>query len=408
MDYDMTEMTKKIAVLGKGTVGCLSSAILLGRTDFEIDLIYDPETPAVSVGEGSTLTIPSILQQYLGWDNSYLQDISATLKHGIYKENWGKVNDSYYHSFPCGLSGLHFSAHDFHQKMLDSLVKNPRINLIEKRIDDPFNIDSDFVFDCTGTPSNIETEEFNIRESIPVNAAYVVQCDWEYPKFVDSLTIARPYGWVFGIPLKNRCSIGYVYNSNINSLEEVKQDIQTVLEKYDLVCNGTTNNLNFTNYSRKKNYISENKIAYNGNASFFLEPLEATSTTNASNVAMDLADSLMVDFCNFSMDHLNDKYEKMISSTESMICLHYYAGSKFDTEFWQHAKELAEKTVMANFSEWGFTEFGSFLESSLYNPLPISSGSVGTWSIWSYATNLKMLGLYDNMRKICNVQQQES
>jgi hypothetical protein len=84
------------------------------------------------------------------------------------------------------------------------------------------------------------------------------------------------YGWVFGIPLQNRISIGYLYNSDINSIEDIKKDIQNVFDEYHLTPSEKTQNFSFNSFYRKNNFSS--KVIYNGNASFFLEPLEATST----------------------------------------------------------------------------------------------------------------------------------
>ena len=69
-----------------------------------------------------------------------------------------------------------------------------------------------------------------------------------------------------------------MFNSDINSLDEVKEDVKDVFEQYNLVPSDKTNFLQFKNYSRKVNF--QGRVSYNGNASFFFDPLEATSITN--------------------------------------------------------------------------------------------------------------------------------
>jgi hypothetical protein len=52
-----------------------------------------------------------------------------------------------------------------------------------------------------------------------------------------------------------------------------------VFQEYDLIPTDKTQEILFESFSKKQNFSSN--IVYNGNASFFLEPLEATSTDMA-------------------------------------------------------------------------------------------------------------------------------
>jgi hypothetical protein len=90
------------------------------------------------------------------------------------------------------------------------------------------------------------------------------------------------HGWIFGIPLQKRVSIGYLYNDELSSLEEVKKDVQNVFKEYQLKPSEITNHIKFESFYRKQNFNS--KVIYNGNSSFFLEPLEATSTHMSANI----------------------------------------------------------------------------------------------------------------------------
>ena len=51
----------KIAVIGKGTAGCMAASYFANHHSAQIDWYYDPSTPAQSVGEGSTLPFPTTL-----------------------------------------------------------------------------------------------------------------------------------------------------------------------------------------------------------------------------------------------------------------------------------------------------------------------------------------------------------
>jgi hypothetical protein len=139
---------------------------------------------------------------------------------------------------------------------------------------------------------------------------------------------------VFGIPLKNRCSIGYLYNKNISTIDEVKEDVKNVFKKYNLGPYEDTNSFSFNNYYRKKNW--EGRVGYSGNSSFFLEPLEAT--TFMQNAQVEMA-SRKLWFKQITEEQANKDYQSQIKEIDSMIMMHYYAGSTFDTEFWKFAKE---------------------------------------------------------------------
>jgi hypothetical protein len=71
---------------------------------------------------------------------------------------------------------MHFSASDLHQALKEQIITNPRVKIINKNIDNPETIDSDFVLVCSGMPKKLNSGEYEVIEEIPVNAVYVVQC----------------------------------------------------------------------------------------------------------------------------------------------------------------------------------------------------------------------------------------
>ena len=89
---------KKLAVIGKGTAGCISAAYWANRVNDKIDWYFDPNKKAQSVGEGANLLVPTFLKNELGWDYNNLSDIDGTFKHGIRKINWGGSGD-FIHTF---------------------------------------------------------------------------------------------------------------------------------------------------------------------------------------------------------------------------------------------------------------------------------------------------------------------
>jgi len=390
---------KKVAIIGKGTAGCLSAAYWAKRTSDKIDWYFDPNKNPQSVGEGANLFFPEFLKWELGWNYNNLTDIDGTFKHGIRKVNWGGSGD-FIHTFNLRECSLHFNATKL-QTVISEQLKN-KVNFIPTEITDHSQIDADYIMDCSGKPES--PINFNQSTGIPVNAAYIVQGECDYPKFNYTLTMARPYGWVFGIPLPNRCSIGYLYNKNINSLEEVKKDIELVFKELDLPLSNMTNSISFDNYYRKSNYTD--RVGYNGNASFFLEPLEATSISTILQINQ---------FVNHwepnpdvNIKDINNLYSSFLSETEFMIALHYLAGSKFDTKFWNFAKQnsinFLKNYDLTKFNNEIYKEVKKILNSDeTFQRDPWKDPrEYGSWGVDSYLSNLTELNLINKLDKFLN------
>jgi tryptophan halogenase len=378
-------MTKKIAIIGNGTAGCLTASHFNRYSiDTEIEWYYDPNIKPQAVGEGSLIDLPADLNGSLGFSMSDLYSIDGTIKTGIRKIDWADV-DSFDENFTFGKHGMHFNAVQLQEFILKKIKQEGKIKIIESNVTHD-QIDSNYIIDCSGFPQDYS--QHIESEYIPVNSAYVTQCFWDYPKFNHTLTIARPYGWVFGIPLQNRCAIGYMYNSTINSLDEVKADVQNIFDKFNLTHSDTTNHLNFKNYSRQQNFST--RVSYNGNASLFLEPLEATTlavVNKNKRLAFDLIHN------NISTDILNNIYTTMVDEVETIIMLHYFGGSKFNTKFWEFAQDRGSKKIESIKSSAKFIEF---LKRSKQNSSTEYS-EFGTWEQTTMYQNIKTYNFYSKI-----------
>ena len=382
---------KKIAVIGKGTAGAQSIIHFLRHMpDCEVEWHFDPTISPQAVGEGSVVPLSKNLFQNLNFNYLELDKIDGTLKTGIYKSGWGKDKEDFLHSFPPPYSAVHFNAVALQNYIFEKVKHKAKIVEHNTKAED---IDADFVMDCSGKPNSYE--EFNIPSYIPVNSVHVTQCYWEYPRFQHTLTIARPYGWVFGVPLQNRCSIGYLYNKNINTLEEVKEDVKNVFEKYKLTPSNDTNTFSFGNYYRKENY--NQRIARNGNASFFLEPLEATSVGVMDHIqrgAWDLWNG------NQTVEQANFKYLKIIKEIESVIMLHYLAGSSFNTEFWKFAGDRAQQCLDITSKNMNFVRIYFKSRSAPSGNLCPDDEEYGLWSVNAFHQNVYGLGITEKLDSI--------
>jgi tryptophan halogenase len=385
---------KKITIIGRGTAGAFAAAHFAKQTNWHIDWIYDPNIKQQAVGEGTNLTVPMKLEEDLDFNVVELQSIFGTPKLGIRKMNWGTHNSDFTHTFPGRFHGYHFNAVMLQDFIIEKLKANNRVNLIHDHVSNHDQLDSDFVLDCSGRPTDFT--DFDVRTEIPVNAVSVKQCYWEGMRFTQTLTIARPHGWVFGIPLLNRCAIGYLYNKDISTLEEVEQDAENIYREFNLVPSQDGNKFAFGNYTRKQNFTD--RVAYNGNASFFLEPLEATSLSSMifiNNLAYKIFNKKM------SVEEANEKYKAELDSIEYMIMLHYFAGSTFDTPFWKMALERSYKSMANAKSNSTFTTMVAAcnMQESKRKMVFSTLDEYGTWPGRSYLQNLEGLGIKEKLNQ---------
>ena len=391
---------KKLAVIGRGTAGSLAVSHFLRWTTSEIDWYFDDNIKPTAVGEGSTIEFPQDIYKTIGFLHSDLEKIDGTVKLGIHKINWGKEGKTFYHNFNVsGYIGYHFNANKLQNYILSKVEKNPKLKINRTNVNSHNEIDADFIIDCSGRPKSYE--DFHISEYITVNAVHVNQCYWDYPRFQHTIAHCAPYGWVFLIPLVNRCSVGYMYNKNYNKLDDIKDDIKNIFEQYNLTPSDKTNSFEFENYYRKENFT--NRVAYNGNASFFLEPMEATSITCMSQfnkVCYEL------NYNGWTPERANDYYLEKFKKIEFAIAMHYYPGSVYNTAFWKFAKERGEKCMNDLKSE----DFRELLKKVKYDrdnnifDVHLGGPQFGHWiSYYSWKTHIMNLNVLDDFIDLYNL-----
>ena len=387
---------KKLAIIGKGTAGSISIGYFAPWVKDKVDWYYDPSTPEQSVGEGTTLSFSEYLSSHLNLSyKDFINNLDGTPKIGIRKLNYKGTGD-FIHGFPVGHSGVHFNANKFQNFILQKC--SSKINLIPRKISNPSEVDASYIIDCSGKPNNYN--EYTKVDSIPVNSVHIVQCKWNKPEFNYTLTIARPYGWVFGVPLQNRCSIGYLYNKNINTLEEVKEDIKEIFKQFNLTPSLDLNSFSFNNYYRKENFTD--RVSYNGNASFFLEPIEATSINTILHTLFN-TEKLLKGYK--TKEEVNYNQISYLKEVEQMITLHYYAGSRFNTPFWKYAYKKSLNCMEEMTSNPKFQLTFNELQDNFSSPLTPDThnfGDYGTWGSFSYAQNLINLDILDKISKLVN------
>ena len=369
---------KKLSIIGKGTAGIIAVNHFASYTqddELEIECYYDSSKPEQTVGEGTTVDFPQTLNNTQGLEfHDIFKLCNGNFKTGIHYIGWGKQD--YMHTFPMPQVSIHFNAVML-QKLLMEKNKG-RVKFIDKAVEHK-DINTDYILDCSGKPN--DNSSFYEAKYIPVNTALVYQCKWDKPLYTHTLCIADNYGWIFGIPLQDRISFGYIYNRNINTKEQVNKRLLKVIDKYKQTPNDNPLHLEFNNYYRKVNFTEH--VAYNGNASFFLEPMEATSIATIDDINRFAFD---VVFNINNLDFVNAKYGKWFKEVQDIITLHYLAGSKYDNKFWRHAKQLAQDC---------FNDKSQMLSDILKNknnPL-FNINNYGTWGLNSFNQNIDGLGI---------------
>lgn len=114
MKKNMNNIIKKVVILGGGTAGWMSAAMIkkLIGSAIEIELVESDAIGTVGVGEA---TIPPIklFNHVLGIDDAeFLRETKATIKLAIKFENWKVQGESYYHTF--GAAGRSLAFCQFH------------------------------------------------------------------------------------------------------------------------------------------------------------------------------------------------------------------------------------------------------------------------------------------------------
>ncbi|NBP02261.1 MAG: hypothetical protein EBU90_19500 [Proteobacteria bacterium] len=378
---------KKLAIIGRGTAGCIAATHFLRYTDWYIDIYFDHSIKPLSVGEATWPGLPVDLYKNIRFTTSDLLSIDGSFKTGVSKSGWSNGNKFFHHLVP-GTVAYHFNAVKLQDFIFKILQSNNRVQLIDKHIDNLNTVDSDFILDCRGRPKSFE--DYNTLENIVVNSAFVTMCYWDHCRFQYSLANAKKFGWSFGIPLQNRIAIGYVYNNNFCSLDDIKEDIKETFIEYNLEPSQQTNSITFNgSYYRKENFT--NRIAYSGNSSFFLEPLEATSFWIGDKIQRYAFD---IWHGNIDYNSANKIYNDILNEAEVMILLHYYAGSIYDNKFWDYAKQKATACIdNAMKSEKFRNIILKSYEMNLDMTEDLKYDLYSGWGPTSYHQNLEGLGL---------------
>ncbi len=359
-----SQSLRKVAVVGRGTAGSLAAASITRLhpgDDYELHHIYDSRIPVIGVGEGSWPALVEHLQQLTKLSNDDVQQhLRGTRKYGVAFEGWGRCNQDFTHFFaPKDVAYAYHLSADYLAKLL---YEKTRAQHIDAKVLDITRIEGgaeirfegrdperyDLVFDARGFPRELNPKDHIDISFIPTNTAVIRRCPGLFdtkqsgPVLQHTYTraVARPHGWVFVIPLTVHTSYGYIFNRDFSELDEVQADFDTFLESDGVSEFEARSVIPFPNFVNRRIY--DGAIARIGNAAAFMEPLEATAIVSAQ-IQIGMILQMRLNRPGEYADRDAPAVNRFL--VNNMLCYglfvgwHYSCGSKFDSPFWQHAKD---------------------------------------------------------------------
>jgi len=349
-------MTKRICIIGAGSAGVITAAQLCANVPngYEIVSVYDPNTPILGIGESTNSGIIRVLEQACQF--SFIDDMhemDSTLKFGNKFIDWRK--DEWLNPLLDGGIAIHINNFKLKEFVFKRLLKlwPKKFQIIEATVLDIRNVHDgalvemdkvslifDYVIDTRGFPK--DWTNYHLVDSLPINRAIIHTVyepgDWQYTEHQ-----ATKNGWMFGIPLINRRTYGYLFNDNITSREEALEDISNI---FNTTIDQIGRHEGQMEYQFKSYYstgVFDGHIMKNGNRAIFFEPISASSI-----FFYIYTNYIFIDFLkgNISQEQVNKQFINYAQKLEDLICFFYHGGSIHNTAFWNFAVERTTGHLM--------------------------------------------------------------
>lgn len=358
-------MKRKIGVIGAGSAGLLTAAHLCTWLDesWQIVVVHDPKKKILGIGESTNGAFISVLERATNFSLAEADDLAAldaTLKFGSKFVNWRAK--PWVNPLLSGNIAIHFNNRLFKDFVFQRMgeIWPEQFAVLEATVKEIQNFadhvtldtdrgpqDFDYVVDCTGTPATFDGYTMSDCTLADRCRIHVVK-DYKFEPFTDH--IATEHGWMFGVPLKDYKTYGYIYSSKITEPSAAEEGMRKVLGASDLDSAGYDANFSFRCYYA--NDLISGRVCKNGNKALFFEPLIANSMVlyiHAARVIYDyVAGGQEASRCNAS-------FTMAVREMEDVISYYYQGGSTFETEFWKTSAERAKKRLERR------TQFGEYM-----------------------------------------------
>jgi tryptophan halogenase len=430
----MSDTVRKVIVLGGGSAGFMAALALKTRLPgLDVTVIRSKDIGIIGVGEGSTPTLTSFLHGYLRVGlRRFIEVAQPTWKLGL-KFLWGPRPHFYYPfgpGFDTKLRGLpkavgflcrddledatplsammarnkvfprapeggpqmhptvayHFENEKF-VRFLEGSAEALGVRLLDETVVETLRNDdgvaglrlstgavasADLYVDCSGFASVLLGKALG-EPFIDFGASLF--CDravvggWERgpaePIRPFTTCETMPAGWCWQIEHERRVNRGYVYCSAFVGDEEAERDFRDRNPKV-----GPTRVVRFSSGRYRARWVG-NVVAV-GNASGFVEPLEATALGVIAAQSEALADTLWSSDCRPTPTQrrlINDAHVRHWDAIRGFIAMHYKLNTRLDTPFWRHCRAETDLAAAAPVVEY-FRENGpdNFWEPGLIDP----------------------------------------
>lgn len=390
-----------VVIVGGGTAGWLT-ALYIQKVfpKSYIKVIASSEIGILGAGEGTTADFTGFLKFLDVPISGVIQYAHGTIKIGNMFNNWNGDGKSYFHPFldtpymddvnayyneiyngnnlndvqlssiaafqhkvlykkdtleKIGSDGLHFDA-ALLAKYLEKISIERGIILVDAKmtnvitdhngfitkilLDGLDDIETDFVFDCTGFKRLIIGNFYGSKwqsynDSLPVNRAmpfFISNEGEKLPPYSQSTSMKN--GWMWKNPVQGRYGCGYVFDSNFATDEEIKAEAEEYLGQEITVPKMFSFNAGCFNDIWINNCVA---VGLSGG---FIEPLEATSIWVATQTlkTLKIKEAGIFQRDQQAISQFNSIIRNMNAEIVSFIHFHYLS-KRNDTEFWRNFKK---------------------------------------------------------------------
>jgi hypothetical protein len=257
----------------------------------------------------STLDLIPFLKEGINFDWSDLNLINGSLKTGVQKRNYNnKVFNSNFHA---PYVALHFDTLSMCKYLYDQCgyTKTKKSDIIIN----------------TSKPETFET--YKLLNHVPTNCGVGYKIK-EKHNITHTTIEAVEHGWLQTIPTKDYIYVYYIFNSDLNTPQEIANSLPLRNYNYQVI--------NFSSYYYQDPFLDQElKLGLN---SFFIEPFDATSISGNIRL-LDLYTEIKNNF--IKKDEGLYLYYDYIKEAMEVLMLHYVSDVPYKSKFWQEAKDKA-------------------------------------------------------------------
>lgn len=379
---------RSITVVGGGSAGWITASFLAAQKKWAVTLIESDNIPIIGVGESTIPGINDFMQAVGLTEQDLFDQCGAVRKYGIQHNDWREPGNTWMHMFCQDESQLneqfdwmhsytcptksHRWAYHLDANRLATVLKDKCGKSLEIKhvIDDILDVavdahgvteltgklgkyTADLYVDCTGFRSLIRSRlgsNYHYHDSLINNCA--LAGPGEYVNGQEPLpytqTFRMDYGWRWRISLQHRTGNGYVFNQNILSIEQAREEF--IAKTPGLIADKIFQ-VPFENRYNPEPF-KKNVVAI-GLSCGFLEPLESTGlflVHGMLNPLVKLVDDQR------APDKYNKIWNMIYKDISDFLSLFYRTSKVSHTDYWNTFNKV-EKIAQPTYPQFLFSKY---------------------------------------------------